>query len=158
MRTPEKPPPGYQRVYVSESGGAVDAHPQHGADEYADNFSIACILADRGEWVRLRPVENKPGLRNTDAFVGEVAWQFKTNRTSTTSAIDDEVRSAGKQASHVLLCIKSNLNESRLASAIQNRIVRTPTIRKMCIIHKGRLLELSRGELLAPMLKNRLKN
>jgi hypothetical protein len=45
----------YLRVYESKSGGCVDLHPFHGADELPENMEACRILADHGYHVQLLP-------------------------------------------------------------------------------------------------------
>jgi hypothetical protein len=45
----------YERVYESISGGWVDLHPLHGADELPENLEVCKVIADHGISVELLP-------------------------------------------------------------------------------------------------------
>ncbi|MBO9561884.1 MAG: hypothetical protein J7621_03885 [Niastella sp.] len=45
----------YERVYESISGGWVDLHPLHGADELPENLEACIVIADHGISVELLP-------------------------------------------------------------------------------------------------------
>lgn len=55
LRQDHKIIPDYVRVYESATGGWVDLHPWHGAQELEDNLATAKILADKGHCLQLLP-------------------------------------------------------------------------------------------------------
>ncbi len=80
----------YLRIYDSKTGGAVELHPLHGADELPNNLQAAKIIADQGCLVELLPnlpgaekqarkywlpdvTENKnPDIRIDGIFIGDI--------------------------------------------------------------------------------------
>jgi hypothetical protein len=45
----------YLPIYLSSTGGLVDLHPLHGADELPNNTEAARVLADHGHAIELLP-------------------------------------------------------------------------------------------------------
>ncbi len=80
----------YLRIFDSKTGGRVDLHPLHGADELPGNSEVARILAEFGHAVKLLPtiaaadkaarrqwladvIGNKnPDVRIDDRLIGDI--------------------------------------------------------------------------------------
>ena len=147
---PESLLPGYERRYVSETGGCVDVHETHGKLELRQNLPIAVFLADRGERVRLLPVSGEPGAKCADASRNGIEWEFKTLESQTASAVDTALRNASKQADCILLALPTGFSVQLLEQAIFDRIRRAANIVEVAVLlhhelHHFTRLEISRN-------------
>lgn len=125
--------------------GIVEIHPNHNKHEKKDNLVIANILADYSHNIKLLPIVE--GRKNPDALVDGVEYEFKTNRTPTKSAIDNEIRDAKNQANNIVINV-SDIAKGELKQAIKSRVKRAENIENIWLIYKGNLLKFSRTEVL----------
>ncbi len=134
-------------VYESEDGGGtVTVSGELNKKEYDENLKIGTFLADRGHNVTLLGISTKPGVKNPDALVDKILFEFKTNSTGTISSIDNELRRAKEQAGHILLNIDTKMKPGDLAYAIQSRANRSDKIKEVWLMFKGKLVKLDREQ------------
>lgn len=118
------------------SGGYVEVHILHNEQELPLNLETAVLFAKIGYRIRLLAVDFTPGRRYADAlFIKEsIQVEFKHNQKPTSSAIDNELRDAKKQAAHVVLHIRSPIRKGHLLKAIKSRIKLAPNIQTLWLI------------------------
>lgn len=131
------------------SGGYVEVHKTHNAEEAQRNIETAILLAKLGFQVRLLPIDDTPNRKNPDAFLEreQIRIEFKHNQRPTASAIDNEIRDARRQADYVLLHIQSNVKKGDLCSAVKNRMKAALNIKELWIIWRSELIRLKRKEI-----------
>jgi hypothetical protein len=138
----------YQLVYPDPrtdeeepSGGYVEVHITHSANELRENLDTAIFLAKRGYKIRLLGIDNTPGLKNPDAYFidEEIIVEFKHNQTPTASAISNELRDAKKQADHILLHINSALTKGDLLRGLNVNIHRAKALQRVWVIFQEQL-------------------
>ena len=102
--------PDFSREYTSECGGFVEVHVLHGKHEKAENVAIAKILADKGEGIKLLPINRTNGVKNLDAERNGEIWDFKQIFTpNTKNGIQNAIKSASKQkAENVLIYLNTD--------------------------------------------------
>ena len=134
--------------YNNDSGGAVEHEASVNKNELKENSSIAKLVADFGHKVKLLGVDNAPGVKNPDALIDGVPFEFKTNHKASVSAIDNELRRAKDQADHILLNIKSKISIEDLSNAISGRMSRSKKVESVWVIYNDKLIKLKRVEFL----------
>ena len=114
-------PEGYTQVYQGNEGGYVLVHATHGKQELADNLRIGQHLADRGERVRLLPVDSTPGTTNPDATRNEVIWEFKTpDSASGKNGTQNAIKQASAQGrENVLIALNATYNVSDVVNGLR---------------------------------------
>jgi hypothetical protein len=143
-------------VLLSESGAEVLVHPLHTGPERADNEWIARFLADNGETVKLLPVGSEPNVKNPDAEIDEVIWEFKTNRVGSASSVDNEIRRAHRQADCILIWLAVEIEVDKLENAIYNRVRQCPNLLKCRFIFQNRLYEFSLTQIVTQAFRGEL--
>ena len=141
---------GFILVYETENlGGYVNAHYQHTGPERSLNVETAIILAQLVYQVLLLPINDEPGVKNPDAFLvnEKLLIEFKHNSTPTTSAIDNEIRDAHRQADTVLIHILSTIKAGNLLNGIKDRVRRSQNIRAVWLIWQNQLHIFSRRQI-----------
>ena len=140
---------GYQIQYTSSNGAEVLVHPLHTGPELKDNEWIARFLADNGETIKLLPVSSEPGVKNPDAEIDGLIWEFKTNHTGTSNSIHNGIKRASHQADNVLLHITCIMNIPALEDAIQDRVRQCPNLLKLRIIYADTLYDFTRDAIIS---------
>ena len=133
----------FSREYTSECGGFVEVHALHGKHEKAENVAIAKILADRGERIKLLPINRANGVKNLDAERNGEIWDFKQIFTpNTKNGIQNAIKSASKQkAENVLIYLLKNEVQDvidGLIAAFQQG--RGKTLQKVDLLFPNRVL------------------
>jgi len=148
----------YDKVYFNtDSGGYVVVHKLHGKQERAENVEIAKILADAGKRVELLPISDVQGMKNPDAKVDGMIFEFKENKTPTFSAIEKEIRKAKNQADNILLYFRKAMKTGIIKYAIKDRVYRTPDIKNFILIWKGVVYEFSKKEIKEGVLDKKIQ-
>jgi hypothetical protein len=147
---------------IEPSGGYVYAHNTHVGDEREKNIRTAIFLAKLGYQVHLLEVINIQGHKNPDAFLVRegMIFEFKQNKTPTKSAIDVEIHAAKKQASNILLHIKSEIKVGDLIDGIEGRTLRPENadkIKNIWLIWKEQLFQFSYSQIRSREMRNTLK-
>jgi SPP1 gp7 family putative phage head morphogenesis protein len=137
-----------QTQYESDSGGSVEVEGGVNKKELKDNMEVSKVLADAGHKVRLLAIDRTPGVKNPDALVDEKTFEFKTNKTPTISAIDNELRAAKDQADHIVVNIKSKITADDLSYAISSRMSRSKNVKDVWLIYKDDLIKIPKENLL----------
>jgi len=138
----------YDKVYFNtDSGGYVVVHKLHGKQERAENVEIAKILADAGKRVELLPISDVQGMKNPDAKVDGIIFEFKKNKTATKSAIDNELRDAKNQSCNILLYFPKPVETSIIEGVLYNRIKMTRKIKYIILIYKKKVYHYTRKEI-----------
>lgn len=100
-------------------------------------MKTAKILADIGHNILLLKILNIPNIKNPDADIDGVSFEFKHNHKPTKSAIDNELRKAFKQADNIVLHILSDISSNELCRAIVGRLKQTENANMLWIITKN---------------------
>jgi hypothetical protein len=140
-----------RKVYVEipTTNGRVRYHILHGEHERADNLNIAKYFAEKyGHKIDLLPIDNRRASADAYNHTLGVKQEYKVNRKPTKSAIDNEIRSAKKQADHIVILILSNIAANSLRNGIQDRVCRSATIQTVTVIWQGRDKMYSREQIL----------
>ncbi len=146
----------YIQYYLSESGAEVLIHPLHTGPERADNEWIGRFLADGGETVKLLSISSEPNVKNPDAEIAGMIWEFKTNRVGSANSVDNEIRRAHRQADCILLWLAVEIEVKKLENAIYNRVRQCPNLLKCRFIFRNRLYEFSRAQIITQAFRGQL--
>lgn len=134
---------------VPTTKGRVRIHENHGKGEKKENISRASYFAERyGHEVDLLP--NPPHEKSADVFnrtLG-IEQEYKVNTKPTKSTIDNEVRSAAKQADDIVLRIDSNVTLEALRDGIHDRVNRCNNIHSVTIIRDNMDITYTREQIL----------
>lgn len=103
----------YLRVYESKSGGWVDLHPLHGADELPDNLEVCRLLADQGYKIELLPCIDKcnPALRQK--LLPDV-FGYKNPDVRINGAMIGDIKSPGRNDSIKKRTITNAINSAAI--------------------------------------------
>ena len=82
--------------------------------------------------------------------------EYKLNLRPTTNAIDRAIRSAKRQADHIVLWIESGINLEELTTVIRNRVKREENIQSITMVVNGKDKTYSRSEILEGLFKIQL--
>jgi len=74
-------------------------------------------------------------------------------RTATKSSIDNNIRDAKKQADSIVIRIDPEISLDVLSDAIQDRVLRTPTITDITLIMQGRDVTYLREQIVSDEFK-----
>lgn len=144
----------YERIYESASGGWVDLHPLHGADELTNNLQACRLLADRGYQLQLLPClyeadyllretllsdvypNKNPDVRINQKIIADIKTPIKQNVTKT--ALQGAIyRAAQQKVDTVILNLyQSNYSFSHIKDALLATlsIGRNKSIREVWLI------------------------
>ena len=95
------------------------------SNEEKENVAALKAFAEKGSKVVLVEAVNKQNIRTADCTIDGVAWEVKTNKTSTVSAVDNALHSCNGQSKNLVFNITSDLTEEKLLKGMKNRIRRT---------------------------------
>ncbi len=141
----------YQDSYteIPVSKGQVRIHSAHGLAEAEENINIAKYLAEKYGY-RIDLLPNINNEKSADSFNHTLGYkqEYKVNSKPTKGAIDNAIRKAASQASHVVLRIDSSIDLIDLARGIKGRVNQSK-IQEVIIIYKGRDLFLTRETILS---------
>lgn len=141
---------------VPTTKGCVRIHENHGKGEAAENISVASYFAERyGHEVDLLP--NPSHEKSADVFnrtLG-IEQEYKVNSKPTKSAIDNEIRSASKQADDIVLRIDSIITFEDLRNGIRGRVNRCANIKSVTILRHNKDVTYTREQILESGFKIR---
>jgi len=146
----------YVRRYLSRNGAEVLVHSLHTGPERADNEWIARFLADGGKTVKLLPIGSEPNVKNPDAEIDGIVWEFQTNRVGSANSVDNEIRRAHRQADCILLWLAVEIEVEKLENAIYNRVRQCPNLLQCRFIFQNRLYEFSRAQIVTQAFRGKL--
>lgn len=138
-----------QYTDIPVTNGKVRIHSKHGTAEAEENISIAKYLAEKyGYHIDLLP--NPDNDKSADTFNMTLGYsqEYKVNTRPTKGAIDNALRKAARQATHIVLRIDSSIDLPMLTRGIRGRVSQT-AIQEVIIIRNGKDLTLSRGTILS---------
>lgn len=134
---------------IPTKNGCVRIHEKHGKGETAENVSVASYFAERyGHEVDLLP--NPSHEKSADVFnrtLG-IEQEYKVNSKPTKGAIDNEVRSAAKQADNIVLRIDSEITFEDLRNGIRGRVNRCINVNSVTIIRGNMDVTYTREQIL----------
>lgn len=136
-----------------KTGGFVVMHRKHDVGEMGENITIANILSTLGWKIVLLPVCDLPFHYSADAEIHGVSWEFKANKKTTYTAVDNEVRNAAKQADKIVLYFKNDVRKGVLLNALNDRIKRCTNVKNIVIIMNTKIYRTIRKEILNNQLK-----
>ncbi len=141
---------------VPTKNGRVRIHENHGKGETAENISVASYFAEKyGHEVDLLP--NPSHEKSADVFnrtLG-IEQEYKVNSKPTKSAIDNEMRSAAKQADNIVLRIDSEITLEDLRNGIRGRVNRCINVNSVTIIRDNKDVTYTREQILGVGFKIR---
>ena len=142
---------------VPTEKGAVRIHQRHGKTEKKENIKISSYFANKyGYEIDLLPRDdNKPCADAYNRTLNRFE-EYKVNTVASASAIDRAIRSAKRQADHIVLWIESDISSEDLAAALRSRTRRCATIQTITIARNEKDVCLTREDLLNEGLKIRL--
>lgn len=142
---------------VPTEKGAVRIHQRHGKTEKKENIKISSYFANKyGYEIDLLPRDdNKPCADAYNRTLNRFE-EYKVNTVASASAIDRAIRSAKRQAGHIVLWIESDISSEDLAAALRSRTRRCATIQTITIARNEKDVCLTREDLLNEGLKIRL--
>lgn len=119
---------------VKTKGGEVRVSPEHGKAERKENIEIATYFANKYDHkIDLVPRSNEQKTADVYNRTLEHEQEYKQNKKSTISAIDNAIRRGGKQADHLVIDIKSKIKTGDLENAIKGRVARSENIKSVWI-------------------------
>jgi len=128
--------------------GYIQISSLHGKNEMIENIRIAGFLANKSGYsifLLARSEHTKtPDSKNATLNIFQ---EYKVNKTPTKSAIDNMLRSAAKQANHVVLEILSDISDDDLKSGIRRRVIRTENIETITILRDGKAKTYTREQI-----------
>lgn len=134
---------------IPVENGKVRIHSDHGIQETRENISIARYLAEKyGYSIDLLP--NPDNEKSADSLNHTLGYEqeYKVNTKPTKGAIDNALRKAATQATHVVLRIDSSIDLSVLTRGIRGRVSQSP-IEEVVVIINGKDVTLSRETILS---------
>ena len=138
---------GYTDIPTTK--GKIRIHSTHGLAESEENISIAKYLAERhGHRIDLLP--NPDNEKSADSFNYTLGYtqEYKVNSKPTKGAIDNALRKASKQATHIVLRIDSSISFSDLTRGIRGRVSQS-SIEEIMVIRDGKEVILTREVILS---------
>ena len=130
---------GYRRVYTAKNGYVETAKNW----EYSEKeMQAAKLLADNGHTIYMLPRNTK--AKCPDMLIDGQVGEIKQLNSPSKSAIDYEVRKAGKQRARVLfLELDPDTDISEAKNALSDRVRRTG-LKKIYLLFNGKLIGLDR--------------
>lgn len=141
----------YTEIPVTK--GRVRIHSSHGEAERAENLNIATYLANKyGHHIDLLP--NPDNEKSADTYNHSLGYEqeYKVNDKATKGAIDNALRKAAKQASHVVIRINSDIDFNTLSRGIKGRVSQSG-IEEVVLIRQGKDAAYSRETILSQGFK-----
>ena len=130
--------------------GYVQISSLHGKSETIENIRIACFLANKlGHSTLLLARSDDAKSPDSKNITLNIFQEYKVNQTATRSAIDNELRRASKQASHIVLEIQSEILIGDLRRGIYERISRTPNVKTLYLIKDNTIKRYEREQILS---------
>lgn len=142
---------------VPTAAGRLRVHGGHGKGEREENIRVASYFTNKyGYEIDLLPKDDtKPCADSYNRTLG-YEEEYKVNTKPTANAIDMAIRSAKRQADHIVLWIDSDIDLDSLSAAIRNRVKREENIKSITIVWKGKDRTYSRSEMLDGVFKIQL--
>lgn len=129
--------------------GRLRIHVTHGIAEAPENISIAKYLAEKhGYSIDLLPNPDNEKSADSHNFTLGYAQEYKVNSKPTKGAIDNALRKAARQASHIVLRIDSDIDLNELTRGIRGRVSRSD-IEEVVVIRQNKDITLSREIILS---------
>lgn len=123
---------------VETKAGKLEISSLHGKNEKAENIEIARHFANKyGHHIKLLASGFTTKTADAYNYTTSEKLEFKTNRKPTKNAVDLAIREAAKKADHIILHIKSDINDAVLAEALNDRAFREPNIQSITILRNG---------------------
>lgn len=106
--------------------GTLRVSSLHGKNEKKENVKVGTYLANKHGY-EIDLIANPPDKKSADSYnktLG-VYQEYKVSKTPTKNSIDSLIRSAAKQADHVVLVVDSDISLEMLSSAVNGRVGRS---------------------------------
>lgn len=124
---------------VPTKAGKLEVSSLHGKNEKAENIEVAEHFANTyGHHIKL--LASGFNTKTADAYNYTTGQnlEFKTNGKPSKNAVDLAIREAAKKADHIVLNVKSDISDTALAEALNDRVKREPNIQSVTILRKGK--------------------
>lgn len=142
---------------VPTENGIVRVHAGHGKGERQENIRVSSYFANKyGYEIDLLPKdESKPCA---DAFNRTLGYEeeYKMNIKPSANAIDLAIRSAKRQADHIVLWVESGIDLDSLSVAIKNRVRRESNIQSITVVIDGKDRTYTKADIMEGAYKIRL--
>ena len=119
---------------IKTENGIVRLSPDHGKSEQKENIEIATYFANKYSH-EIDLIPRSDVHKSADVYNHTLGYQqeYKLNKRATISAIDNAIRSGGKQADHLVIDIKSKIKTGDLENALKDRVNRAKNIKSVWI-------------------------
>ncbi len=135
---------------VETKAGKLEISSLHGKNEKAENIEIARHFANKyGHHIKLLASGFNTKTADAYNYTTSEILEFKTNRKPTKNAIDLAIRDAAKKAEHVIIHVKSDIDNNTLSRAIKSRVLREGSINAITIFRNGNDKKFQRGYILS---------
>ena len=124
-----------QYTVIPTDKGVLRIHSGHGKGERAENIRIGSYLANKyGYEIDLLPRDDEKPCADAYNWTLGHEEEYKVNTKPTANAIDRAIRSAKRQANHIVLCIDSDIDLNIVPAIIRNRVKRESNIQSITVI------------------------
>lgn len=104
-------------------------------DNPPENIRIGSYLANKyGYEIDLLPRDDEKPCADAYNWTLGYEEEYKVNTKPTANAIDRAIRSAKRQANHIVLCIDSDIDLNIVPAIIRNRVKRESNIQSITVI------------------------
>lgn len=151
-----KKDPNFKLTMIdNQNGGFVYSHLNASKKEATQLAPLSRILAGRGDVVEIN--ERFGDRKSPDLRVNGIPTEVKTIHTSTSNAIDKALQRGAKQANHLILQIDASVDAEMLEKAIYDRMQRTSNLEMVEVVWNGKIITLTRDEVLAGTFWGKIK-
>lgn len=134
---------------LQTAAGRLRIHVGHGKGERQENIRVASYFTDKyGYEIDLLPKDDDKPCADAYNRTLERKEEYKVNTRPTANAIDTAIRSAKRQADHIVLWIDSGIDLELLPAIIRNRVKREENIKSITVVVNGKDKTLTRHEIL----------
>ena len=130
-----------QYTVIPTDKGVLRIHSGHGKGERAENIRIGSYLANKyGYEIDLLPRDDEKPCADAYNWTLGYEEEYKVNlpENPTKSSIDNLIRSAKRQADHIVLWIDSNISYGDLTDSIKDRIRRCRNIKTVVLVRQSK--------------------
>lgn len=144
--------PGYTSTSTTK-GGVRYPDALTTDEEFTRNLAVAKLLAEnKGYYIELRKAGILKDNLQFDAWVnGMEKWEFKHISSTKITTISRDLKKAIEQAQHIVLEFDSNLQVSKIVSAVSSRYQAAANqgrfVSKMVFIYSGNMVEIAGKDL-----------
>ncbi len=129
--------------------GIIKMSSKHRKSERTENIEIASYFTNKyGHEIHLLGASDTEKTADTFNKTLGIKQEYKRNQRPTRSAIDNEIRDGKDQADHIVLDIKSEIDDDSLKRAIKGRVKRSKNIKSITIIKDNEDVTYTRDDIM----------